>query len=201
MPCSRPRARSRRCSGDRRAGCGYVQRPPRDGPGTGADEAPHRGAGATAVLTSEAGSKGLIIKARGGDYPDLFVSTGGNVGIGTTALSQKLDVAGYINGQSGLCIGGVCRTTFQTQACPAGQAITAINQNGSVVCQSFAAPSPPPAPTNKCVPGAGTQSCDTVCANYNCSGCSSECPACNVTPCRGCSNPSGGWWCLCTTCY
>ncbi len=133
----------------------------------------------------------------------MTIDSSGNVGIGTASPSRKLDVNGYINGQSGLCIGNDCRSSWPpAQACPAGQAITAINQNGSVVCQSFAlptTPSPPPAPVSKCVPGTG-QSCDTVCANLNCGGCSSECPACNVTPCRGCSNPSGGWWCLCNTC-
>ena len=38
--------------------------------------------------------------------------TGGNVGIGTTDPSQKLDVAGYVKGQSGLCIGSDCRTSW-----------------------------------------------------------------------------------------
>ncbi len=36
----------------------------------------------------------------------------GNVGVGTTAPSQKLDVAGYVKGQSGLCIGDDCRTSW-----------------------------------------------------------------------------------------
>jgi len=46
-------------------------------------------------LTSEAGGYGLLLKARGGSYPDFFVSTSGNVGIGTTNPgSYKLYVAG-----------------------------------------------------------------------------------------------------------
>ncbi|MDP2938677.1 MAG: hypothetical protein Q8O13_01140 [Candidatus Omnitrophota bacterium] len=35
-----------------------------------------------------------------------------NVGIGTTTPTQKLDVAGYVRGQSGLCIGNDCRTSW-----------------------------------------------------------------------------------------
>ncbi|MEA3344507.1 MAG: tail fiber domain-containing protein [Patescibacteria group bacterium] len=36
----------------------------------------------------------------------------GNVGIGTTSPSQKLDVIGYVRGSSGLCIGSDCRTSW-----------------------------------------------------------------------------------------
>lgn len=41
---------------------------------------------------------------------DLIVN--GNLGVGTTTPTQKLDVAGYIKGQSGLCIGNDCRTAW-----------------------------------------------------------------------------------------
>jgi len=36
----------------------------------------------------------------------------GNVGIGTANPTQKLDVVGYIKGQSGLCIGSDCRNSW-----------------------------------------------------------------------------------------
>ena len=42
----------------------------------------------------------------------LVFDDGTNVGIGTTTASQKLDVAGYVNGSSGLCINGDCITAW-----------------------------------------------------------------------------------------
>ncbi len=48
----------------------------------------------TAVITSEAGGVPLLLKARGGDYPDLVVSNNGNVGIGVVNPAQKLEVVG-----------------------------------------------------------------------------------------------------------
>ena len=42
----------------------------------------------------------------------LSVLESGNVGIGTTGPSQKLDVSGYVRGSSGLCINNDCRTSW-----------------------------------------------------------------------------------------
>ena len=52
------------------------------------------GGTAVSVVTSEAGAKALLLKARGGANPDFVVSTTGNVGIGTATPAALLHVAG-----------------------------------------------------------------------------------------------------------
>ncbi len=52
----------------------------------------------------------LMLEGGGGGYIDIV---NGNVGIGTTSPSQKLDVNGYIKG-TGVCIGDDCRTSWPT---------------------------------------------------------------------------------------
>lgn len=48
----------------------------------------------------------------GGDTNALGVMCSGRVGIGTPNPTQKLDVAGYVKGRSGLCIGNDCRSSW-----------------------------------------------------------------------------------------
>ena len=43
---------------------------------------------------------------------NIYNANTGNVGIGTTSPTQKLDVTGYVRGSSGLCIGSDCRTAW-----------------------------------------------------------------------------------------
>lgn len=53
---------------------------------------------------------------RGVDVTPLVLQRyGGNVGIGTTTPTQKLDVNGYVKG-TGVCIGTDCRTTWPTSS-------------------------------------------------------------------------------------
>ena len=47
----------------------------------------------------------------------MVIKPNGNVGIGVTSPSQKLDVAGYVKGQTGLCIGNDCRTSWPAGSC------------------------------------------------------------------------------------
>jgi len=42
----------------------------------------------------------------------MHINALSNVGIGTVNPTQKLDVQGYINAASGLCIGGVCKSSW-----------------------------------------------------------------------------------------
>src|SRR3989344_6335211 len=60
----------------------------------------------------------------GGTRGDTYLATqNGNVGIGTTGPTQKLDVIGYVRGETGLCIGTDCRTSWPSGG---GEDITGI---------------------------------------------------------------------------
>ncbi len=65
-----------------------------------------QGSGIDAYALAFGTSQGTLAAER------MRITTTGNVGIGTTSPSQKLDVAGYVKGQSGLCIGDDCRTSW-----------------------------------------------------------------------------------------
>jgi hypothetical protein len=67
------------------------------------------------IFTLSGGSEGAIRLNTEGSTR-LMVTKDGNVGIGTTGPTQKLDVAGYVKGQSGLCIGNDCRNTWPAGA-------------------------------------------------------------------------------------
>lgn len=63
---------------------------------------------------SGSGSTNYIAKFTGASSLNnsIIYDNGTNVGIGTAGPSQKLDVVGYIKGQSGLCIGNDCRGSW-----------------------------------------------------------------------------------------
>jgi hypothetical protein len=69
------------------------------------------------------------------DKSDLIVTSNGNVGIGTTNPTQKLDVAGYVKG-TGFCIGSDCRTSWPSQE-------KGIYVNYSNNCVAYPGGSPP----------------------------------------------------------
>jgi len=67
-------------------------------------------------------------------YVYLYNSLG-NVGIGTTSPGQKLDVAGYVKGQTGLCIGNDCKTAWPAgtiSGVTAGAGLTGGGTTGNV---------------------------------------------------------------------
>ena len=70
---------------------------------------------------------------------DLFtILSSGNVGIGTTSPAEKLQVAGYVRGDTGLCIGSDCRTSWPNSSLwtDAGSYIYANNSTNTVVTDS-----------------------------------------------------------------
>jgi hypothetical protein len=50
-----------------------------------------------------------------------------SVGIGTATPAYKLDVAGQMNGRTGVCIGDNCKPSWDAASCPEGQCMTSAN--------------------------------------------------------------------------
>ena len=71
----------------------------------------------------------------GSENPGMVLKSSGNVGIGTTSPSQRLDVTGYVRGSTGLCIGADCRTSWPNSSLwtDAGSYINASNATNVVV--------------------------------------------------------------------
>lgn len=67
-------------------------------------------------ITAQAKEGALIVGNNSAVSTGLIVRYG-NVGIGTTNPTQKLDVAGYVKG-TGLCIGSDCRTSWPSGGVP-----------------------------------------------------------------------------------
>ncbi len=75
---------------------------------------------------------GLLLNT-GGAINGLIVQNG-NVGIGTTSPTAKLDVQGYVKG-TGLCIGNDCRTSWAAPRYTTRNSATVQNRSVSVACQ------------------------------------------------------------------
>ena len=65
---------------------------------------------------SQTKTGGLTVSSLGSLGSAFLATNSGNVGIGTVSPSQKLDVAGYVRGATGLCIGSDCRTAWPSGA-------------------------------------------------------------------------------------
>jgi len=122
----------------------------------------------------------------------------GNVGIGTASPSQKLDVVGYVKGQTGLCINNDCRTAWpQEKTCPAGQAITGFNKTtGAFTCG------------NSCTPSCAGKACGSDGCGGSCGTCASglvcnasgQCVSSCTPSCAGKACGSDGCGGSCGTC-
>jgi hypothetical protein len=82
---------------------------------------------------------GLILNT--GGAPTGLIVQYGNVGIGTTNPTQKLDVAGYVK-ETGLCIGSDCRTSWPSVPIIDLYYIGWVETNGQItiadsICRSY----------------------------------------------------------------
>lgn len=64
----------------------------------------------------------------------LYTKDNGRVGVGIVNPSEKLDVDGYVKGQTGLCIGDECRNEWPAHVVPTGMVAAFIPGPGDPPC-------------------------------------------------------------------
>ncbi|OGY63139.1 MAG: hypothetical protein A2745_00190 [Candidatus Harrisonbacteria bacterium RIFCSPHIGHO2_01_FULL_44_13] len=91
------------------------------------------------INNSPATYAALIVQNKGGGWGIYDNWSGkhylaGSLGIGANPPSEKLDVAGYVKGQTGLCIGSDCRTAWPSVSVGTGSGLTGgpITTSGTI---------------------------------------------------------------------
>jgi len=108
----------------------------------------------------------LGIHNNAGEKYAITIDKSGNVGIGTTNPNPqaKLDVAGYVRGSSGLCIGDDCRTSWPVLQCPPKRVMVDEDSSNSDEWAQYDTCTP----ASNSIDFTGTRICDGSFESKNC---------------------------------